>query len=295
MRCSVCHSENHSFYRETGPMMVDHDQDRRFRFLRCVDCETVFLENPVKEQDLGEFYPDDYLPYRGEKAWGKYARAVRRQDHSLNRKRVGLVTKHLDLKKNNQVSILDIGCGKPDFLRAMKQHTHADCFGIDFKAAQWDDPIYAGIHLTEESVDQYNTLERFDAITAWHYLEHDYHPVLTIEKCLKLLKPGGIVIVEVPMYQGLLAKMQQQHWVGEPDIQFRLFQQSQSAHTFGAHVPLHLFYPQQPREFLHPTKDVALLLSFVARWVHWVVFATLKNWRHRRRIVENSAKFFLQI
>ena len=195
-------------------MMVDDLQDRRFRFLRCTDCETVFLENPVDEQDLGEFYPDQYLPYQGEKAWGKYAGVVQRQDHSLNRKRVQLVTKHLASKKHTQVSILDIGCGKPDFLRAMKQHTHAECYGIDFKAAQWDDPSYAGIHLSEESLDQYNTTERFDVITAWHYLEHDYRPALTIEKCLKHLKPGGVVIIEVPMYQGVLAKIQKQYWQG---------------------------------------------------------------------------------
>ena len=101
MRCSICHSENHSLHRETGPMMVDDHKDRRFRFLRCHDCETVFLDHPVDEQDLGEFYPDDYLPYRGEKAWGKYARVVRRQDHSLNRKRVQLVTKHLAAQKKH--------------------------------------------------------------------------------------------------------------------------------------------------------------------------------------------------
>ena len=98
-------------------MMVDHDQDRRFRFLRCGDCETVFLENPVEEQDLGEFYPDDYLPYRGEKAWGKYAGIVRRQDHLLNLKKFNLVAKHLSLINQLCDAKAAHPCHKPTYRR----------------------------------------------------------------------------------------------------------------------------------------------------------------------------------
>ena len=214
MRCCICHSENHSFHIETGPMMVDVNKDRNYRFLLCNHCDSVFLENPIDEQDLSAFYSDYYLPYRGEKAWGKYAGIVRRQDHLLNLKKFNLVAKHLYLKNQPQVKILDIGCGKPDFLYEFKQQTNAECFGIDFKSAQWVNPKYAGINLSEESVGQFNSTERFDVITAWHYLEHDYDPVLTINKCYEHLKPGGLVIIEVPMYQGLLAKIQKKYWQG---------------------------------------------------------------------------------
>ena len=30
MRCCICHSENHSFHIETGPMMVDVNKDRNY-------------------------------------------------------------------------------------------------------------------------------------------------------------------------------------------------------------------------------------------------------------------------
>ena len=195
--------------------MVDGDKSKEYCFLKCDDCETVFLENPLDESALGDFYPDYYLPYRGEKAWGKYAKIVQRQDDALNIKRVDLVSKFLSPKKHPQkIKILDVGCGKPDFLYHFDQRVDSDCFGVDFKQAHWGDAKYAKLNLTEGDWTQHQPTEQYDVITAWHYLEHDYHPQKTVEKCLELLKPGGLVIIEVPMYQGLLARIQKNHWQG---------------------------------------------------------------------------------
>ncbi|MCL9981111.1 MAG: class I SAM-dependent methyltransferase [Bacteroidia bacterium] len=196
-------------------MMVDGDKSKKYNFLKCLNCETIFLENPLNEAELGEFYPSNYLPYRGEWAWGKYYRMVQKQDLKLNTQRVKLLAKHLSLKEHpRKIKILDVGCGKPDFLHQFNQMIDSDCFGVDFKEAQWNDSKYSKLHLTEGDWTQHKPTEQYDAITAWHYLEHDYHPTKTIEKCFELLKPGGVLVIEVPMYQGLLAKIQKQYWQG---------------------------------------------------------------------------------
>lgn len=195
--------------------MVDDDKSTYYRFLKCCDCESVFLESPLDEHELCDYYPSYYLPYRGEKAWGKYSNIVQWSDNALNSKRVKLVSGFLPLKQNSRdINILDIGCGKPDFLYQFKKNIESNCFGIDFKAAQWVNPKYDKLSLIEANWSEYNTSKRFDVITAWHYLEHDYHPTKTIDKCFEFLRPGGVLIIEVPMYQGLLAKIQKENWQG---------------------------------------------------------------------------------
>jgi SAM-dependent methyltransferase len=68
------------------------------------------------------------------------------------------------------------------------------------------------LHL--KSLESHLITYSFDLITAWHYLEHDYQPLETIAKCYKHLKPGGTLIIEVPMYEGILQKLQRETWQG---------------------------------------------------------------------------------
>ena len=111
--CSICNSPNHRFCIQTSAMM--HNQkSESYIFNHCQNCESVFLTNPVPENQLGQYYTDAYLPYRGEKAWGKYSNFVVWDDRKLNQRRVKMALQHLQSK--SEINVLDIGCGKPDFL-----------------------------------------------------------------------------------------------------------------------------------------------------------------------------------
>ena len=58
------------------------------------------------------------------------------------------------------------------------------------------------------------TDKQFDVITLWHYLEHDYNPIQTIETLYNCLKHGGKLIIEVPDYNCISAKIQKSYWQG---------------------------------------------------------------------------------
>lgn len=210
--CSVCGSRDHAPFITTGTMMHE-GESADFRFNRCAVCDTVFLTNPVVEGDLGAFYTEAYLPYRGETAWGRYAGWVRRDDERLNAKRVGWVRRFLP-RDAAEAAVLDIGCGKPDFLAKLKATQRVHAVGIDRTAAQWGDSKYSSLELIEGDWRELKTERQFDVLTAWHYLEHDYHLSATERACHQLLKPGGVLIAEVPLYQGLLQRLQGPHWQG---------------------------------------------------------------------------------
>jgi SAM-dependent methyltransferase len=58
------------------------------------------------------------------------------------------------------------------------------------------------------------TDKQFDVITLWHYFEHDYNPIQTIETLYNCLKHGGKLIIEVPDYKSISAKIQKSYWQG---------------------------------------------------------------------------------
>jgi ubiquinone/menaquinone biosynthesis C-methylase UbiE len=209
--CSICQSHNHDFYIETTAMM--HVEKREiFRFNLCHNCESIFLTNPVPESQLSQYYTDAYLPYRGEKAWGKYANFVVWDDQKLNERRVKMAMQYL--QPTPEIHVLDIGCGKPDFLAQLAEKPNIQTMGVDFTSAQWDDPKYKNLTLVEGDWRNIELNTQFDLITAWHYFEHDYDIHQTIAKCRQLLKPNGILLIEVPMYQGIIQKIQRQYWQG---------------------------------------------------------------------------------
>ena len=192
--------------------MMHKENSESYKFHRCQCCESIFLINPVPENQLTNYYTNTYLPYRGEKAWGKYAHFVVWDDQKLNARRAKMALQHL--KQKSDTDALDIGCGKPDFLLQLTKAGNIRSMGIDFTSAQWEDPKYKNLTLLEGDWRNIELHKKFDLITAWHYLEHDYQLNQTIEKCKQLLKPNGILIIEVPMYQGIIQKIQKNYWQG---------------------------------------------------------------------------------
>lgn len=252
--CSVCRSENHRPFIATEAMMHDRESTS-FRFNRCGVCGSVFLTNPVEEADLGRFYTEAYLPYRGETAWGKYAGWVRRDDQRLNAKRVRWVRPFLAGK--GKAAVLDIGCGKPDFLARLRSEEYVEAVGIDWTAAQWEQPKYRDLELIEGDWRELNTERQFDVLTAWHYLEHDYDLAATERACHQLLKPDGIIVAEVPMYEGLLQRWQGKHWQG--------WHTPRHLTLFGRHSWMHAF--PESRWNLLEHRTYGTLSAFTLWWL----------------------------
>ncbi len=90
----------------------------------------VFLNPRVPVEELKKYYSSYYLPYRGAKAWGKFEKLVENSQHKLDLRRVKRVKDSINEMLNPL--ILDVGCGKPSFLRACQQELNCQTLGIDF-------------------------------------------------------------------------------------------------------------------------------------------------------------------
>jgi SAM-dependent methyltransferase len=179
----------------------------------CNNCEAVFLTNPVSHEKLDQYYTDNYLPYRGPAAWGRYSSFVVKSQKKLDVNRVNFVKKFLK-KNDNQLNVLDVGCGNPSFLALLQQNAKVNCTGIDFVDSGWKGKNFPNLTLKKVAIEDFVADIQFDVITLWHYLEHDYNPSQTIEKLYGCLKQGGKLIIEIPDYKSSIAKIQKSNWQG---------------------------------------------------------------------------------
>jgi 2-polyprenyl-3-methyl-5-hydroxy-6-metoxy-1,4-benzoquinol methylase len=121
--------------------------------------------------------------------------------------------------------LLDVGCGDGEFLHRMTQQ------GWKGKGIDFDDAAIAsgkaryGLDLVTGDFQTAEFAERdYDAITLSHVIEHVPDPVGCLEKCLRLLRPGGRLVVTTPNSRSLGHRQFRESWRGlEPPRHLHIF------------------------------------------------------------------------
>jgi len=103
--------------------------------------------------------------------------------------------------------VLDWGAGDGSWLRLVRK-AGFEAWGFDRYAASPYDRYVS--NATIETVDFPE--EYFDAITCFHVLEHLHNPVEDLRKALKILKPAGLIIAEVPNVDSWGFKLFKRRW-----------------------------------------------------------------------------------
>lgn len=183
-----------------------------FRFVRCDDCGLVYINPRVAPADIGMFYGEDYLPHVGERAWGRFASVVRAWQADVDRQRVRLVRRTSGIGVKS--AALDIGCGRPTFLRALRDATSCQAVGIDVTDAGWTGARWPGLTLHRGSVASFTPERSFDVITMWHALEHEPRPREVLSKLSSWAHAGSALVVEVPDFASMGRRMQGGTWGG---------------------------------------------------------------------------------
>ena len=181
--CDICGGPLSAYY----PAVEDPQTDEIFRIERCPSC------------DLGQTLPQpaDLGPYYGAQYHGGRHGVT---DRLCMKRRLGFVAEVAAPGR-----LLDFGCGDGGFIAAAN-------------AAGWD---AAGVemrpdHARAKGLTVFEQIEQapgaFDVITLWHSLEHVAAPRATVERLLKLLKPGGHMIIAVPNRASWQARLFGRRW-----------------------------------------------------------------------------------
>jgi 2-polyprenyl-3-methyl-5-hydroxy-6-metoxy-1,4-benzoquinol methylase len=216
----------------TGQVLYSGMRDRLFgapgiwQLKQCPspECGLVWPDPSPLEEDLGLAYQTYYTHDAPVGTMGKIkhvilsrgyrlAAAIPTLLNGLFRERKEFV--HMFLNDVPPGRLFDAGCGDGRFLQLMAQRGWRGS-GVDFDAAAIESGrAKYGLDLAVGDFQAVAIEENaFDAVTMSHVIEHVPDPVACFDKCRRLLKPGGRLVVTTPNSRSLGHQQFKQDWRG---------------------------------------------------------------------------------
>jgi SAM-dependent methyltransferase len=180
VNCSACGSNHYDHY----PVHLNPWLPQDYTYSKCEDCGFVYVNPRPLPEEVEKIYTEHTNPFDQEEYEG-----LDIEIHALRT----LVRRIKALKPTGR--ILDMGCGRGDFLRIAKDHGF-EVQGSDLSTADGphaDIPIFQGF-LQDANFPS----ESFDVIVTRNTLEHIFDPNEDLRELNRLLKPGGLLYVKVP-------------------------------------------------------------------------------------------------
>ena len=182
-----------------------------FQFVHCDGCGLTYQNPRVSLEHIVEFYDDEYIAHR-KTNWGFLNKAFDRAMDQLDASKDRLVSRYVSLDRASEV--LDVGCGSGSFLQRLRQRHGVQATGLDFKDLSAS-PFLDGITFRQGLFYEIDLQPaRFDVVTMWHFLEHDYDPLRSLRTAHRVLKPGGHMVIEVPRLDSATFRMFRHRWPG---------------------------------------------------------------------------------
>jgi len=179
-----------------------------FSLVGCASCGMVYVNPRPGEDELAGYYPKTY--------WGERQAGVRELFRGVEeRLKEGYKLRAVRRAGLAGGKILDVGCGRGEFLYLLKTRGF-EVTGLEPGAEA------AGRGREELGLDIINgtlggaelPVSAFDAATMWHVLEHLPEPLAALRELYAALKPGGVLLVALPDFGSRQAEIFRERWFG---------------------------------------------------------------------------------
>lgn len=174
---------------------------------RCPWCQSSSRDNLWKDQfghvvcrckDCGTVYASERLDAKSREVyWNGYNSKVHQSDKVLvdQRKQMYEIEYRFisDFIKDN-CRVLDVGCGKGDFLQLFKEHGHK-AFGVEIGKEAYDEALKSGIDVYFGEFPDIEELEFYDLVIFRGSIQYFTDPKKYFEKCVEILDLEGLVYI----------------------------------------------------------------------------------------------------
>ena len=207
IKCEICGSGKHHPIVSRTDLFLGGDVI--FAMQECEKCQAIYQNPRPKPEKMKDYYPPDYQQYTKSLS----------EESSLTRflRRYGLLKRgQIITKQVSQGKILDVGGATGDFLSIMREFPGWQTYGIEpTHSALRYAKSKVGLDVTEGVLNVAPFAdESFDAITMWDVLEHVYDPGKVLKDVARLLKVGGVFIVNHPNLDSIDRKIFGDLWLG---------------------------------------------------------------------------------
>jgi len=168
--------------------------------VKCNNCGLVYVNPRVKPETIVNAYTD----------------AVDELYVSQEEGRLRTFTQALQLVNEfapGKGRILDVGCAAGFFLNVAKQDGW-EAIGVEPSQwmSEWGRQRF-GVEIVNGILREANFPEEsFDVVTMWDVLEHTLDPMIELAEVNRILKPGGLVIINFPNVGSKLARLAGSKW-----------------------------------------------------------------------------------
>ena len=239
VNCNYCGSTKYKKLVSGFDRIHESTPDVETDFVRCEDCDNLYLNPVINKANLHVFYPEDYYTSRQDSNPTKfsfkdhlyYSVAVHKFDYLVdlipqrNGKQCKIFGKFITtifyimrrpyyirriLPYIQNGNLLEFGYGSGWFLKRMNS-LGWNCFGIEKSLNGHHNLEKDGIYI-DTDFRKFNNGLLFDVIYAYHSLEHEYKPLKLLKQFRDLIHPKGTLIIGVPNQSGLLARVFGPYW-----------------------------------------------------------------------------------
>lgn len=172
--------------------------ESKHKFWECKDCSLVYLRPTPSQEDEDKFYAKEFEKYMEkrsgrDKDWSGPEAHVKTNQNEVIR-RWGFLKDYFSQGMN----VLEVGCSS-GFMMDYFRQKGANIIGIE-PSGGFSEYLQSKGHTFFKNMAELNSCQtiQFDLITHFFVLEHIRDTKSFIEDQLAILKPGGMIIAEVP-------------------------------------------------------------------------------------------------
>jgi ubiquinone/menaquinone biosynthesis C-methylase UbiE len=189
IRCPLCDGDDTKvLFRRKD--LTHRVSDIEFPVVRCRRCGIVYVNPRPTKEAIHSYYPTEFYE-------------IMDKETVLEHKRSQLEAKFELVKHIDSGRLLDVGCGKGEFLYFMQGKGWL-VKGVEFSSKppnMFEQAIFYG------ELDEANyPVNSFDLVTIWAVLEHVYDPLRTLKEINRVLIPGGTIVLLVTNFNSVPAR-----------------------------------------------------------------------------------------
>ncbi len=237
--CPLCNKEGKALYENMKDRISDAPGSWDIRC--CPICDIAWLTPCPALEDMGKLYPNSYYTHsmvakaHPKGISGKIKTVKTKIRKTIYKARYGynffdqnwmgiLAAKFppfiehigrgiLYLEHQQGRRLLDIGCGKGEFLSQMKDlgwqvmGVEPDAEAARIAQEKFQIPVLSGTLLENDIPNNY-----FDIVTMQHVIEHLHNPIETLNRIFHILKPGGKLVILTPNINSLVQVLMKKSW-----------------------------------------------------------------------------------